>query len=144
MRLSDSLANAMLNGLIGVDSMPEAFTEVWMGLSTNNPEADGGTFNEVSGFGYGRTLVTINGQAYPDFIGGASGREVANKKQIVFPKATGAYDVAGFGLFENETGGTPFATGYLGTEDSPKTVNIVEGALPMFERDGAFNIFAPG
>lgn len=143
MRLSDAMANALLAGLIGADSMPDGFSQVWMGLSTNAPETDGGIFSEVSGAGYGRTLVAINGQAYPDFIGEASGREVANRKQIVFPKATSAYTVGGFGLFAEESGGSPFAVGNLGTKKNPKTVDIAEGALPMFEKDGAFNIYAP-
>lgn len=143
MRLSDAYANAYLNYLLGKTTKLEAPTQVWAGLSTNDPEASGGTFTEVSGNGYGRILLSISNQSFPADISSASGREIKNVKQLVFPKATGAYTVKGIGLFSAETGGTPFATGVLGTKESPITVNVTAGALPMFEISG-FELFVTG
>ena len=143
MRLSNDYANQYLDFLLGKATAPSAPAQVWAGLSTNAPETDGGTFNEVTGNGYGRTLFTVRGTAVIDYINSASGRKIDNGKQITWPKATGAYSVRGIGLFASETGGTPFAVGDLGTPGNPITVQVASGAIPMFEKNG-FNVTVPG
>lgn len=143
MILSISYANDYLNFLFGKKEKLEAPSQVWAGLCANNPETDGGTFAEISGFGYGRTLLSLANAQYPADLASASGREIKNVRQLVFPKATGAYTARGVGFFSSETGGTPFAYGALGTPQNPLTLNVIAGALPMFEING-FRIYAPG
>lgn len=144
MRLSDTYAKNYLDFLMGKTPELTAPAMVWAGLSTTDPETpDGkGTFTEVSGNGYGRILLSVRGESYPDDVPSASGREIENKRQLAWPKATGAYTVKGIGLFISETGGTPFASGFIGTAENHIAVNVQAGAIPMFEAEG-FNIFCP-
>lgn len=138
MILSVDYANNYLNFLLGKTKTLTAPTQVWLGLCTNDCEAEG-TFSEVSGNGYGRTLLSYSGQTLDVTISAAAARALENLKQIVTPKATGDYTVKGIGLFSAETGGTPFAWGNLDTENG---VAVVTGALPMFEK-GAFGLYMP-
>lgn len=101
-------ANAILNWALGKGSLANK-SKVYIGLCTNDPEADGGTFNELSGDTYERVLISQYNQAIPDFIGSASGRQIYNQKQINWTKATQAWPAAnGYGLFAEPSGGTPF------------------------------------
>lgn len=144
MILSNDYANNYLNFLMSKTSSLTAPNQVWLGLSTNNPEADG-SFSEVSGNNYGRVLISIKGEAYPEDITSASNRALGNKKQISFPKASAQYTVKGVGLFSVENGGSPFAYGALTNADgsvNENGVEVAEGAVPLFE-PSAFGISAP-
>ena len=129
MPFSDSYANSILNYALAKTKTLTAPTQVFIGLSSNDPEADDGTFTELSGGNYSRVLISLSGETYPDVIGSASDRAIKNTKQINWTKASADWATAnGFGLFSQETGGTPFFYGKLETP-----VAVPTGAVALFE-----------
>lgn len=138
MILSDNYANNYLNFLLGNVATLTAPTQVWLGLSSNNPEGEDGIFTELAGGNYSRVLVKIRGESYPDVLGTASDRSITNVKQITWNKASDAWlNGLGVGFFTAETGGTPFAYGKLDQE-----LVTPAGAVALLE-PGAFEIFIP-
>lgn len=130
MPFSDFYANNILNWTFGKGSLSN-HSEVYIGLCSNDPEADLGQFNELSGNGYARVLIAKSGSAYPDVIGTANDREIKNAKQINWTKASpGAWETAkGFGLFTTASGGgLPYFYGKL---TSP--VTCAAGAVMLFD-----------
>ena len=129
MPFSNAKAAEILNYMFSKSRTLSAPDNVYFGLCSNDPEADNGTFTELSGNNYARALVSKKGEVYPDFIGSTSGRTIQNAKQIVFNKATGAWITAkGFGMFTSASGGTPF---YYAKLDNELTVE--EGAVALFD-----------
>lgn len=130
MPFSTTKAAEILNYMFSKTSTSlSAPDNIYIGLSTNDPEADGGAFNELSGNNYARVLVSKKGAAYPDYISSTSGRTIVNSKQIVFNKASAKWETAmGFGLFTAATGGSPF---YYAKLDSDVTVD--GGAVALFD-----------
>lgn len=107
MPFSTTYANNILNYLFSKTATLTAPSEVYIALSTNDPEADGGTFTELSGGGYARVLISQKGESYPNVIGSASNRAITNPYQINWTKATLDWArVKGWGLFTAATGGT--------------------------------------
>lgn len=83
-------------------------SNLYLGLCKNDPVADNGTFNELSGDTYSRVLLRRKTDSLPDYLSDVSNGKVYNVKQIVFNRATVQWEqVKGIGLFESETGGTP-------------------------------------
>ena len=83
-------------------------TKLYLGLSANDPVADGGTFNELTCDTYARVLIARKGEDLPDYMSSVASGKIYNAKQITFNRATVAWtQVKGIGLFENVTGGTP-------------------------------------
>ena len=141
MPFSDSYANNILNYLFAKTASLTAPSAVYIGLSKNDPEAAGGTFDELSGKGYARVLIAQKGETYPNVIGSASGRAITNTYQINWTKATANWDlVNGFGLFDNANAGsgTPFFYGKLDLTDD----EIVQGGKLV--ESGAVALFDPG
>lgn len=129
MPFSNEYANNILNFTFGKTNSLSAPQQVYIGLSTNNPEADNGTFNELSGGNYSRVLLVVRGATYPDFIGTATNRAIQNTKQITWNKASAEWAKAnGFGLFSVASGGTPFFYGKL-----EEAVTVPLGAVALFE-----------
>lgn len=138
MILSNDYANQYLNFLMGQVASISAPTKIWIGLSSTDPEVDGGSFTELSGGNYRRILIKNRGESYPDVLGTASGRIITNTKQINWDKASEAWaDSLGIGLFSAETGGTPFAYGRLA-----KTLEVPQGAVALLE-PGMMEIYMP-
>lgn len=130
LKLSTEYANAYLDYLLGKRATLPAVEEVWLALGNITD----GVFAEISGNGYGRELVSIVGQDYPYKVNNAVGGSINNYDQLKFNKATADYSVNAIALYTERNGGTPFATGYLTGANT--TVNVVAGALPMFEING--------
>lgn len=130
MPFSTTYANNILNWAFGKSNGLAVHSKVFLGLCSNDPEASGGTFNELSGNGYGRVLLEQYGETYPSLMTTATDRGIRNGKQIGFTKATGgAWTTAqGYGLFTAETGGTPFFYAKLKTP-----VETPEGAVFLFD-----------
>ena len=122
--------NMILDWAIGRRQSLPVHDKVFLGLCSNDPEADGGTFNELSGNGYSRVLIHQYNETYPGLITASANRVVSNIKQIGFTKATGGAwaQAKGYGLFTTETGGTPFFYTALG-----KAVDTAEGAVFLFD-----------
>ena len=128
MPYSTTQSNSILNWTFAKGSLTTK-SAVYIGLCTNDPEADSGIFNELSGNGYSRVLISQSGSLFPNVIASASNRQIQNNAQINWTKATAAWITAnGFGLFESATGGTPF---YYGKLTEPLTVP--EGAVALFD-----------
>lgn len=130
MPFSNVYANNILNWAMGRSTALTAHSQVWLGLCSNDPEADKGTFNELSGNGYERTLLHEYNREYPGLIDPAGDRAITNGKQIGFVKATGGAwnTVNGYGLFTVEQNGTPFFYAKL-----KNPVDTPEGAVFLFD-----------
>lgn len=128
MPFNNTYANNILNWAFGKGSLA-SHSKVYIGLCSNDPEADGGTFTELYGNGYTRVLISQSGQTYPNLIASASDRAITNAYQINWTKATGDWPEAnGFGLFTTETGGVPYFYGKL-----EEPVTCVAGAVALFD-----------
>ena len=130
MPFNTTYATNILNWIIGktAQSSLPAHSKVFLGLCSNDPEADNGTFTELSGGSYGRVLINQYNQEFPGLMS-VSGRAMSNSKQIGFNKATAKWTTAkGFGLFTAETGGTPF---YYAKLKNP--VDTDPGAVFLFD-----------
>lgn len=132
MPFSVTQANAILNFMFSKTSSDlKVPTYIYMGLSKNDPEADNGTFTELSGDTYARVLISQKGETYPDVMGTAADRSIKNIKQINFNRSTVAWDtIHGFGLFSAATGGTPF---YYAKVDSAEGVAVPPNAVALFD-----------
>ena len=128
MPFSNTYANNILEWAFGNNNLTN-HSKVYIGLCSNDPEADNGTFTELSGGGYARVLLSVYNNQYPDYIGAATSREIKNIKQIAWPKATADWTTAkGFGLFAAETGSTPYFYGRL-----TQPVTCASGEICIFD-----------
>ena len=134
MPFSTPYANQILSYTLSKTMTLTAPEFVYLGLCSNDPEADNGTFTELSGGNYSRVLIVQRNQSFPALIGSASNRKITNNGQITGNKATAQLTAKGFGLFSAATGGTPFFYGKLAQE-----VVIPVDAVPLFEA-GAFGL----
>lgn len=130
MPFNTTYANKILDWAFGKSAGLSPQEHVWLGLCSNDPEADGGTFNELSGNGYARVLVSQYNNDHPDFIGTATARAIRSVKQIGFTRATGGAWVAanGYGLFTQPTSGAPFFYAKL-----KQPVTVPDGAVFLFD-----------
>ena len=130
MPFSTTYANNILNWAVGRSNSLSSHSKVFLGLCSNDPEADGGTFNELSGNGYGRVLLHEYNRDYPALMTSAANRAISNGKQIGFVKATAAWATAkGYGLFTAESGSAaPFFYAKL-----KNPVDTPEGAVFLFD-----------
>ena len=136
MPFSDTYANSILNYALSKTATLTAPNQVWIGLSSNDPEADGGTFNELSGGGYARVLISQKGETYPNTMGSASDRAITNTYQLNWPKATLDWTVKGIGLFSSSSGGSPFFYGAIELTEEQIAAGglLVEaGAVALFD-----------
>lgn len=129
MPFSNDYANQILNFTFAKIDKVSAPSAVYIGLCSNDPEAAGGAFTELSGAGYERVLIHLRGEAYPGLMNDASGRMISNGRQINWNKATLDWATAhGFGLFTAPSGGTPFFYGKL-----EEPVTCVAGPVALFD-----------
>lgn len=126
MPFSTEYANRILNCAFGKTDM-NAPTYVYLGLSTNDPVADGGAFAELNVDGYERIMIYSEQAGAEIKVGSAENRLIQNTKQINWTKATTQWNtVIGFGLFTSASGGNPFFYGKL---KEPITVPVGAVAL---------------
>lgn len=119
-RMSDAVANAILDGLFGSGS-PATY---YIGLSTTLPTNTGTNVTEPSGGSYARVAVTNNVGNFP----AAVTRAKANGAAFSFPTASGSWGtVQWFILMSASTSGTFFGWGPLA---GPAT--IVSGQAVQF------------
>ena len=130
MPFSNVYANNILNWAMGRSNALSGHDQVFIGLCSNDPEADKGIFNELSGNGYGRVLIHQYNETYPGLMNPAGDRSISNGKQIGFTKATGGawVQTKGYGLFTAASGGTPFFYAKL-----KNPVETPEGAVFLFD-----------
>lgn len=127
MPLTTVYANKVLDYIFGKSSLTRP-TAVYIALSANDPEADNGTFNEISGDTYERVLL-MNNEGDTNLMGNASERTITNTKQINWTKATAEWAEAnGFGIYTAKTGGELL---YYGKLDTP--VKVAADAVALFD-----------
>lgn len=132
MPLTTACANAVLDWMLGKDSLSD-HSKVYIGLCSNDPEADGGTIVELSGGGYHRVLISQIKEAYPDVIGKASDRMIQNTKQINWTKATANWLTAkGIILSTSSTVGETAAIFFYGKLEEPFPTTEA-GAVALFD-----------
>lgn len=128
MPFSITEANNILNWALGKGTLTQK-NYVYVGLLSNDPEADGGTCSELSGDTYARVLISQYGETYPAVIGSATNREIKNTAQINWVKATANWpEVKGIALYTTAAGGTPF---YYAKVTTPFTTEA--GSVALFE-----------
>jgi hypothetical protein len=141
MPFSTSYTEQILNYTLSKIDGIEAPSEVYIGLCSNDPEADNGTFTELSGSGYSRVLISRKSDNYPNLIGTASNRTITNIAQINWVKATANWEkVNGFGLFTtlNSKSESPFFYGKLKLTEEQKAaggLTVTEGEVALFEAE---------
>jgi len=113
--LVDSVANQILDSLLGTTGIFPA--TVYVGLMTAAPNPDGSGVVEPSGFGYARVGVSNNATQWP----AASSREKTHSADIVFSAASGGGwgAITHVGIFDAASAGNLLAYGAL---DAPRTV----------------------
>lgn len=138
MPFTTNYANDVLNYIFGKTKTLTAPTDVYLALSSNDPEADNGTFTELSGGGYARVHICTTNGLYPNLMGTAAGRAISNNKQINWNKATAKWqDIKGFALYTAATGGQMIYYGKITNEGGKVEVN--SGAVALFD-PGALRI----
>lgn len=132
MPFATTYANSILNYIFGKTSGLTAPSSVYIALSSNDPEADGGTFTELSGGGYSRVLISLRGETYPDVIGSASARSITNTKQVNWSKATAKWlDIKGFAIYDAPTSGNMIYYGKITNAEGK--VSVDTGAVALFD-----------
>lgn len=103
MPLNTNTKNKILRGLVGKDN---AFGgNVYLGLSSTTPNAEGGNITEPIGNGYERVLVGIYSQSGTQKFGDVSNDSITNNEIIYFPESTGSWGntLTHFVLFTDKT-----------------------------------------
>lgn len=162
MPYSETYAQRFLNYTLGQSMTPfYPPTNIYLALFTNDPEADGGVFTELTVPGYERLLIVrwvtepyTNSkgevetrsvlQEYPSYFGQAEGRTIQNNRQINWAKATQDWPtIKGFGLFTkatNEGLETPEEPFFYGKLDNP--ITVPKDAVALFD-PGSLKITFP-
>lgn len=118
--VTDYIAQAQLNYLVGKTAMPALPANVYVALFTAVGTDSGAGFTEVAGGSYAR--VQTAGAAW-NAAAGSSPSSTSNSAAITFPQATadwtggGATPVIAFGLYDASVGGNLLAWDYLGNFD---------------------------
>ena len=140
MPFSTNYANKILNYTFSKTKELEAPNMVYIGLCTNDPEASGGTVNEISGGSYSRVLVSQRDETYPNYFGSAFGRAITNDYQINWTKATKDWSrVKGFFLATSHTVGETTSIFFYGklelTEDQEAAGGLLveAGSVALFD-----------
>lgn len=141
MPFSTTLAKNILNAIFAKNNAFSVPQEVYIGLCTNDPEADNGSITELSGSGYARVLISKFSQTYPETISPASGRTISNAYQINWTKATADWErVNGFFLSTSKTVGETSAIYFYGKLDLSEEDEAAGGLLV---EEGMIALFDP-
>ena len=136
MPFSNNISQHILKLMFTKDYSFPTVNEVWMALSTNNPETatPPGTFQEMMGDTYKRVLLIKNGDSYPDYLNDPEVREVSNKNQINWTKAQTDWPrLQGFALFTRDR--TKQETDPMISADN--VAMLYYGALELSDEDKA-------
>lgn len=129
MPFSTTETQNILNWALGRANAPSSKSSVYIGLLTNDPEAEGGTCKELSGDTYERVQITQLNNNSRDLMGSASERAIQNTKQINWTKATVQWpEVKGVGLYTVKSGGDPFYYSKV-----PQPFVVEPGEVALFE-----------
>lgn len=121
MAVSETVANALLDALLGdahLSSVPDA---LYLGLSTTDPDT---SITELSGDGYERALVPNDSATWP----AASGAAKSNGRVILLAAATADWPEVGWWvLYDAATSGNVVASAALSAP-----VTVTTGRTPRF------------
>ena len=114
MPITTTVANQVVNHLVGRTGSLNFAGTVYLALSTSTPTAAGGNVTEPSGNGYTRKLLGNYNQSYTQLMGAAASGQSENSEEIHFNKATGSWGtITHVCLYSAATGGTLLAYGAL-------------------------------
>jgi hypothetical protein len=133
-RLADFYANKALDMAFGLaaNTFP---ANLYIGLSSTQPDNTGGNVTEPAGNNYSRVLSINNATNWP----AASGRTKSNGTDIIFPAATGDWGAQTyFVIYDDPTAGNFVAYG-----DLTASTDINVGAQAAFIT-GTLVVNAPG
>jgi hypothetical protein len=130
MPFSTTETQNILNWALGRANAPSSKSAVYIGLLTNDPEADNGTCTELSGDTYARVQLTQLNNNGRDLMGNASDRAIQNTKQINWTKATVRWpEVKGIALYTAASGtAAPFYYAKI-----PQSFVVEPGEVALFE-----------
>lgn len=132
MPASEEYAHNYLNYLFGKVKTLTAPENVYLALTSNDPEADKGVVIELSGGGYERVHICTTSGTYPNLMGTPTGRAITNSKQINWNKATAKWpDVKGFATYTAPTGGKLIYYGKITNAEGK--VSVDSGAVALFD-----------
>lgn len=118
MSFTNYLENAVLNQWFG-GVAPNVPDTIYIGLSSANPDEDGGGISEPSANGYTRAGVANDKSTWTESNDGT----LSNATAITFPESTGSWGtLTHIFVADAETGGNILAYGTLRTERT-----VVEG-----------------
>lgn len=140
MPFTTTYANNILNYALSKTAQLTAPSAVYIGLCTNDPEADNGAITELSGGGYARVLIAQKNETYPNVMGSANNRAISNSNQINWTKATLDWArINGFFLSSSATVGETSGIFFYGalelTEDQKAAGGLLveAGAVALFD-----------
>lgn len=137
--IKQSTANNILRTFFAQSTSVSVLSnKCYIALSTTTPDTDGSNFTEPtigSTTGYQRALLGIYNQSATYIMGTPSNGSITNSKTIFFPKAETSWGtITYFGLFSDETDGTPVFWGELN-----EPVEVLASYVPIFT-PGEFTI----
>ena len=139
MPFTNTYANNILNWAFGKGAL-SSHSKVYIGLCSNDPEADNGSITELSGGGYERVLISQLNSEYPGLMNSATLRSIVNGRQINWTKATTNWAlVNGFFLSTSPTVGEKTNIFFYGglelTEEQKEAggLEVVAGAVALFD-----------
>ena len=129
MRISDSDAEAILNGFFGSGTP----ATLYIGILTAVPSNDGTGYTECSMTGYARVTMTNNSTNFPNCVAGS--RTKKNGTAIAFPSLTagGPQVGQGLGIFPSGTAGAGECLYYAPFTNGPQT--FANGSAPTYPAD---------
>ena len=127
-RLSDTLANNLLNAIFAGVALTGMPSTAYLGLSTTTPTTSGGSVTEPTDANYARVAVTKNATNWP----AAASRSISNGVVFTFPAASsggsGYGGIVAVPIYDAATAGT--YKGMLLVTGGPVTIGA--GITPDF------------
>lgn len=126
MRISDSDAEAILNGFFGSGTP----ATLYLGIILSAPGNDGTGYTECSMTGYARVTVTNNTTNFPNCVAGSRTKKTGTA--VAFPSLTagGPQVGVGIGVFPSGTAGAGECLYYLPFLSGPQT--FANGSAPTY------------
>lgn len=142
-----NLRNDLLSLITGKSKSITGSGFCYLGLSTSTPNADGSNFKEPTAASYARVQLNVNSaMQYTDVFGIVSDGTVTNVEEICTHECLeeeGWGEFTHFGIFGQETGGTPLAFDLLTDPDGEpdengvypaKTLTITKNKVAVFRK----------
>lgn len=126
MALSTSAKHSILNAVVG--KVQGLFSSCYIGLSSTEPNNEGGNITEPTTGGYKRTLVGTYNQSATQKFGTPTNGKITNDEAIYFEESTGSWgsELTHFVLYSSQTGGTMIGYGLLEQDGVAAPITVAE------------------